>query len=1139
MQPSGTPSWGSAPDYAANLTQDVGGIAPLATAYHGAQSGVDIQQVTSQLAGNGEGNLAKFGHFLGGLFSETGHLAEGAVSWLGKNALNMVEAPFKFGASIGHQIQDSMLLDSTMKQIQQASVQADNLTTLWKSGKITTAQYKESLNDNFNTLQDLRYRTESYQNMSKQDIGQTVRAGIDTVSAIVTVLTAGIGGAADAAITSAGIEPLAARSAADYLTSVNANAFLGSVEKGMSDLVKDPVSFGKLSPTAQYTLQHATAEVLAGKTATLTAGQTARAVATNVALKYPVYYNYLSTTGNQIYKELDQKKYGAAIRGVAFNAALMLSGGPIGWALKNGGKLASGTLARTFTRTAFIDELSKGIGDGDPAGLYSAIMKLSGSERAEAVKGLSAVEATNMSATGGNDPVVAAWRVLKGMANYEGLSMSQFTHEEALQNMVNFAKNQEIADAWGKKLGQPLTVGRLDVRAKTQIAKQLAESPVEFRAQTWEQVKLQNPNQAWANNENFDRQIKRLIGKYPEGEKLGQSIQDIKAAASVGGIPKRITDQMAQDGYVIIQPSKLEAPFQSGTGKLATSFADKNDDMFIKTVQPLPVLSDVGTLLTRLGLSPNASSQRVYQMFNDALSMNLGKTSAVFKGMIGESTGEQADTLVKKLSDYAHNPTRRGINKTPITDLRMMTTKDIQEALGTTSSTAKEVQNAISRAYMQVPLAVRGLGDRAVDVLYRSPGVGGVSKRFLRLQGAARFAWNPFFQYLRVIPKTEILATAEGGGVLRSIFQGNYGKLSEIRRGLREAGMFEEAGKLGNVVSGEATDFEGLTARNLTKKLLPMQERSIAGLVNSQAEKMGMSWQEYARAYPQNVRDTIQAIAQYDRRSNFLNSPLARTLNIAFFPFRFDAKVAGIMAKGLARTSMMTQVAVLNGLFQAHSWLNSPEGQVWYSKNASAIGIFNYITPASTFAEVFSALLPGGDRSLGNFGELGGLPFGWMPQLLDAEGLTHFNQAYVSPTTGNVMPDYIPTTLRGQAAVAIQDFITSLFSYPGATVGLPSKTSITSNLANGLMGASTTRDFTKVTSAISSQQQEFSNTIKAANGTLPTKPVAATPLQQTVNVPKQSSPLEVPKPKTTVPKKKKESQFAPQPLPGQAQLGQL
>lgn len=1156
MDPFNMPAFGSAPT-SADLQRIVGNVAPLATSYHGAQTGVDIGQAFNKPAAPAQSsNLSKLTHFIGGVGSEIGHIATGAASWLATQGKNIATVIPREAQGFQHAIMDNIDINKLTSQTQQDSDSLTALHSQYKSGKITSKQYQLGLKLLTSNSTQLVQEQQSLQNRIGQDKSQAYQATINTASLLTTILTAGFGKAASVALTTGGAIPVAEKGAADYLASSSANALLGNVEQGLNKLATNPELLAKLSPEAQKVFQTATAEVVAGNGGAMTATQIARASAANVALKYPIYYNMLSSTGQNIYQKLDDRKYGQAVQQLAFNAALLLSGGAIGQALKFGGKAIGAVTGATFGRTAFLDELSKGIGDGNPAGLFHAINNISDPViKKEVIQNMSAVEATNLGAVAGKDPVAAAWRVLNGMSSYEGIGMNQFTHEEALNNMVNFAKAQRIVDEVGKTndLG-PITVGRVDARALNMISAQLAPAGnVEDRLNIWDALKAENPTQAWANNENFDKQVKSLIMKHEDATSLDSAIRGIKASFNVEDFPLTQAKELSKMGYIPIKPVNLEAPFKEGSDKIASKFG-QNDDFFLKAVQPLPVLSSVGSLLTKLGLSPTASTSRVYQMFNQNLSENLGKMQVVENFVDkGADVNQTADNIVKKLSDYARNPTRgtsiNGRPLTPITDLRQLTTKDIIAALDVSASDAREVKGALLDSMLQVPLQVRGLGDKIVDLNYKLNPTAG---KYARIQGGARFAWNPFFQ-AKLAYKTELLSQAEARGkfptllgtnsVLATIFPDKYKEIDNVSNMLRTAGVFDKKAQFGEAIGGEGVNDVGVDSANLTHKLLTSQERSISSMVQVQADRVGLTTQQFIDNFPNEVRNTVQMIAQYDRNSTFLNSPMARTLNLAFFPFRFEYKVASIMADSLSKTSAMTQLAVINGLYRAHDWLNSTEGQAWYSQNSDVIGLIKYLTPLSTLGEA-GALLGDKPDSIASYGELGGLPFGWIPQLLDAEGLTNFGGVYVSPKTGQALPDYIPTTDKGKLASAIQDLIGSIYTYPGVTAGLPSKTSLDRNIALGVTGASKTNDFTKVTPAIPADQQGFASTVQGLAGQTIQNQSNGQPLptpQPGVKVPAQPSPLTTPIPKTssTGSSKKKKAQFTPELLPGQSSLGQL
>jgi len=191
-----------------------------------------------------------------------------------------------------------------------------------------------------------------------------------------------------------------------------------------------------------------------------------------------------------------------------------------------------------LAKAHFGHELSKFYGDRSPDGFALAISnaaaKLAPAERKVFLNNLSAVEQTNLGAVGGNEikagAIAAAARVATGMKGQYSTDLSSITHEQAIQDMVNFAKNQRLADAEGKRLGLgTLTVGRFDGRDKAGIANVLGNAPTDGRAQAWEDWKAANPNSAGANNAGLDRQIQQIIGSTTDSEELKAAITNIKS----------------------------------------------------------------------------------------------------------------------------------------------------------------------------------------------------------------------------------------------------------------------------------------------------------------------------------------------------------------------------------------------------------------------------------------------------------------------------------------------------------------------------------------------------------------------------------------------------------------------------------
>lgn len=1219
--PGGMPAWGSAPNYQANLQQDVASLAPLATTYH-APANVQAPTVTNQVTGS-TGALSQFWGKLSSIGSESAHLFGEGASFVGNNLLNM-------GKSIANlPIAINDFATNAYTSVEQGHMQTEILqkqSTLgnqWASGQITAQEYKSGMQDLMKASTTLGAQAKSLSAKIGSDGRNVISDTINTASAVVTIMTAGMGGGA----VTVGAN-VAEKAAADYLGSTAVSGVMNEGEAAIGKLAVDKGLFSNLTSSAQNAVKTAMTQTVLGAAKDATAAEITRAATTNLLLNYPLTYSMLSSTGQQVYQELQNAKYGSAVNTIAFNAALLLSGGPIGQALKFGGAALKGISGRIFGSTSFLDELSKLIGDQNPMGLFNSIK-----EDPKLVKNFSALEATNVAATKGN-VMQGVYRVSDGL-KAAGWDLSQMTHEDFVKQASNWATAQRmvIQDAVSRGIPQSMAdrfaVGRWTALDATKVADAVTSGDkagitqgVQDRLKAWNDFKNANPNAAFANNANLDKQITNSIKTIDNPNMLHADISAIKAGFNVRGMDSKVAKAVADMGYVAIKPASLEAPFKEGASKIATKFAgeatNEGQDFFLKTVEPLPVLKTVGDTLVNMGLSPNAASQRVYEVYQQNLAKNLSNlqiskdlatkmtedltakaeqtatkkaapvaesaTSGYSKEelatmkaqgitpellakgkveggatpvhvaqespstpkplpVVAKTPEEAADIISKKLANYANTVTRssHGLPVPPITDYRQMTLNDISRALDINKSAAKEVQNAIMDSMLQVPRAIRGIGDKIMDYNYKyNP----IAPSYTRIQGAGRFAWNPFFK-AKLAYKSEFLSQLESSGkfptlagtntVLSFIFPDKYAQLDNITKTLESKGIF------GSGFTNEGADEATAGYGKLNHVLLSSQKRSISGLVSTMADRARMNPEDFVNNFPNETRDVVHMITQYNPRSNFLNSPMARTLNFAFFPFRFNIKVASIMTRAIAREPAVVQFAIIKGTMDAHKFLNSSQGMAWYSQNSDVIGLLKYFSPVETISSIASALGVK-DTSVGAFGELGGLPFGFIPQLLDSEGLTHFGQSYVNPTTGAVAKNYVPIGSRAKLATAIEDFIGSLYTYPGSEIGLTSKSKVDRSIGSGLTGVNSKTDYNAVTPAITPAQQQFSQVVQGLHP--PTGRAAQTtavPTQQTnqaTQVPSQKSNLETTLPKKTSTKLKK-SQFKPVMLPGQTQLGSI
>lgn len=1189
MPPGQGPSLAQAEstDIGASLNQAGANIGQYATSI---SSPINTVNFVNSYQAPHQSNIDAFFGKVGSVFKEGAHLIEGAGQWLGRQAVSAAEAPINFGDALVHMGSINYSANMLQVQINQLNQQSDQVNQLYKSGAITKSEYIDRLNSISQGYDNVRQqsmkvaqRAQGYKNMD-------VKGAIGTISDLLMFTGAGVAGQA-ANIGKAGVAD-----AASFLMGDSAKEAMSPVESFIARMAANKAEFGSLSQATQSALKASVTDSFMRAGSDMTGAQIARAVAVNLALKYPITFNWMNGTGDQVYKELQSGKYGDAIKTIGFNATLILAGGPIGQAFRYGGDALHGLSGKLFGSTSFLDEYSKAAGL-DPSAIYNAIK-----DNPEAVKAYQALEATNRAAENGR-VISAVNRIVEGMKNYDPTYYQGKTADQIVAQDMNWYKDQaDVTRTMSKQVGtanaRKYVVGRWGASTKNWVGDQIAKPAGEmpgmpgYRAtygaapqvdmtgapdflqpsapatpdtmmtgfekttppvkaemlQNWENLKIQNPNAAYANNESVDAQIKNIINTSKTADEVKARVQSIVAASEAKGVPKALADRLAKNGHIVIAPNKLEAPFVEGNQKLLSAYA-QNSEFFQRAIPPAKILGGVGDILTRAGLSPERSQITVHEMFTANLAKNLQEVSYVSK--MTDSQGE-ARGIISKLTDYINKNNEEAFRAKisthpPITDFRQLTRKDIISALATTDSQAGEIQKAMMQSMFEVPLSVRGIADHSLDYVYTRTSA---LAKYMRVQGAGRFAYNPFFK-MKLAAKTEILSSLEGRGYFGTKFDNALSLISgQSRTDLRDvAQIIEQKGLFTSGYSNEAynetTAIEASAGKAPVSGLIRSQKLSVAALVSKQAERVGMSVPDFIDNNPNAVRDTIESIVHYDPNASFLNSPLARTLNFAVFPFRFNLKVGTFMARALAKQGAITQVAVINGLMDAHKFLTSTEGQIWYSQNADVLGLLTYFTPLETLSAI-SNLGHIGPNSIGGLGELGGLPAGFILQMLQAEGFDlSMKQAYLNPKTGQPSVNYIPNTATAKLATAISSFLGSIFTYPGSEAGLPSKSGTLAKLTEGITGSKTT-DWTKAPETnLTPAQQQFQQAVTAhQNAQMQAQQAQFQQPAPTTYVPQTASGTAQPYYRKTgsstpPPTKLKKGQEPIQLLPGQTMPGQI
>lgn len=769
---------------------------------------------------------------------------------------------------------------------------------------------------------------------------------------------------------------------------------------------------------------------LAGETTSQFLGRNAKNVAIGLLIKRPIVYQTNIESAQNIYSDLMSGEYNQAVREAAWVAAQMVSGGPLGWAARRASDFTGKVRKLVHGKGSFIDELSKGMGNGTPTQLGEYIL-----QNPKAEKTWRIAQEIHLRVSDNN--VKSAAEAVLQHYDQHGIPRASITPQQITQDMTRWAEADEIARKLSPKDAPTEYVAvRWDTAAKNGLAARIEEAGDDFKAMADTLTDMANqPGVGWGNNPILMGKLVQAISSADSAASAAAAIRRINTAAvAAEGIPPGAAKRLAKLGYTLATPQggrKTPSVDFADTRKLVSAVSN-GSDIFDEAVAPQPALESLASSLKRFGVSPESNTNVAYDKLSSALVTNLqelGKRTEL--GLDGDDPAKGAKFILSRLQDYvnkqAPNPylnigtLGRG-DQSALQDIRQMNLKEIQEALpGITKESAKALQRAVLKSYTDVPLEFRGLGVKAFDYAYRFPG----AKTYFRIQSALRYTYNPFFR-LQELTETKTLSHLKANNL---VWMKPRAELNRVAKLLDDAKIFTSG------YTGEAT--QDLTVGRIHANLLGPQRRDLAGLALDMAEKRGISIEQMVRDHPDELGDALRVIVQYPTKG-ILNSPLARTLNVAFFPMRYNLKVAGLVAKEVAKLPPTIQVAVIHSFFKMADWMKSPEGIQWQSDNADAIQLFKYFSVFGNVESVYN-MLRGNTESVGQLGLLGGLPFGVFSQMMEAQGLIHLNTPYVNPKTGDVLPEYIPQTTKARAAVALQSLLNSMFSYPGRIIGMPGK----------------------------------------------------------------------------------------------------
>lgn len=527
-----------------------------------------------------------------------------------------------------------------------------------------------------------------------------------------------------------------------------------------------------------------------------------------------------------------------------------------------------------------------------------------------------------------------------------------------------------------------------------------------------------------------------------------------------------------------------------GKGGAATARRPSGDDAGHLSPQQADLITErslIGRILDNLGLSPEGKLDGTqFFLFRESFAQGVSKALGDVKTIVMNGEKYPIETLAYTL-ERARTTLLAGFEvfraKHTISDLRYADFKKFgfseEDAL---------MLDRVTRDSLRMSPAMVGLGEALSNYLRsaNNPLSRGFN-HFVRLVPHYRFKLNPFFgmqaaveaivwgnMWAKTMPgvitsvkaynsavqklnrltglKTPIVQSArestmaEQQMVLSEIMGDYHRQLRDagadpmIQRGSMEtpSTIAEEGGGLrgvldaakhraqiadSNLVLGISGFSNVKTATNLMKSY---SKRFGMTLEDAVAFKMVGSKKVYDHPWMvDNMKSAVQGIFGY--KVGVLTSPLIRTLNVVFFPIRFQTKTMIQTAQWLGSLSPASRLLVLNQLTATAQWLTTPEGDQWRKKNRGMFAsLFNYVFAFEGIGKSVNAATRG-QLFGGNTGLIGGLPFGFVSNI--AHDLGYLKEdAQINTSTGKPFQREVIRDTASFAAfvTVVEDIISSL-----------------------------------------------------------------------------------------------------------------
>jgi len=459
----------------------------------------------------------------------------------------------------------------------------------------------------------------------------------------------------------------------------------------------------------------------------------------------------------------------------------------------------------------------------------------------------------------------------------------------------------------------------------------------------------------------------------------------------------------------------------------------------------------------------------------------------------------------------------------PIRTVFDVKAKDLVRA-GFDADVASAIESISKQSLRDIPVSITGLGDSLINYMRTSDKtfgsfMGKWYDRYLKLAYLGRYDYSPFFsaqQFLETKIQAALLIKdikqlVPGGEQVQRLGNWTAEKLSTrlektstylrkivaeppledisavreeilgtLQKTMLDYSSSPDLINISNTAKGalntlkdKALFEQSIRSRNFWYRATGQSSVRMAATFNrGLAEKFGMSlkdaldftYEDGVKRYknPEMVKMMKEATQMaFHYKEGFLTSPLMKTLNIVWFPLRFQAKTMQLMGRWVNSLTPMQKMAVMNNWVHFANWAGTDEGIEWRRTNRNVF--YNILAYTTAFEQIGQSIeaVTKGRLFGGNAGLIGGVPFGFIVNLARELAILPEDPDQFDPKTGRRFTKEVPreTVSAATLSAAIEQLLISVspstpfYSLTGGVISGVSPRKYIESLVRQVVGA--------------------------------------------------------------------------------------